>query len=98
MNIPPPQTVTINEGESILVRLPQNPSTGYSWEISTSPGLIISQNYLESVNSVPGAPNYQVWILTATKKGPATFKAYYRRPWEPALLTDTNYTLIVNAI
>jgi len=96
----PVLTVTV-EKEGIMIPvnasmtyiLPANPTTGYSWTVLESKGLIVNDEY--KATPVPegwtGGGGCQYYTITAEKAGTYTFKAGYERPWE----TDTKpiYTM-----
>jgi inhibitor of cysteine peptidase len=50
------KTILITQGDNFCIRLKENPSTGYSWQLSLNKGLkVVSSNYYSSIpsNSVP---------------------------------------------
>lgn len=69
---------------SMTFILPANPTTGYSWTVMESEGLIVKDEY--KATPVPegwtGGGGCQYYTLTAEKAGTYTFKAGYERPWE----------------
>jgi inhibitor of cysteine peptidase len=76
--------VTIPVNACIQFVVPANPTTGYSWTVNESTGLIVNEQY--EATPVPegwvGGGGYQYYSLTAEKAGTYTFKAVYSRPWE----------------
>jgi inhibitor of cysteine peptidase len=76
-------------GASASVRLPETPSTGYSWRIDegASKGLdligIADRGHTPG-KPLPGAPGVHVWSIRAQKLGQASIRFVYQRPWEPA--------------
>lgn len=90
----PVLTVTVEkEGMMVPVNalmtfiLPANPTTGYSWTVMESDGLIVKEEYkaTPAPEGWTGGGGCQYYTLTAEKAGTYTFKAGYERPWE----TDT---------
>jgi inhibitor of cysteine peptidase len=78
--------VTVNYGDTLIVRLPTNPSTGYSWSVAESSPLVqfVGQSTGPG-NGVPGSPTTQA--LTFRVVGAGNVKAgrvilVYRRPWQ----------------
>jgi len=69
-------------GQPFQVRLPSNPSTGYSWDVKTTPGLEIVDSFYQSPRSAIGAGEEAVWIVRGTQRGTQAFTGWYRRPWE----------------
>jgi inhibitor of cysteine peptidase len=83
------------------IRLSANPTTGFSWNATASPGLaILSSDYKE--NSHPegmvGVGGVQTWVLEANDSGVSTFTAIYKQPWMPTTGNETVYTLTLNAV
>ena len=83
------------------IQLAGNPTTGYSWNATTSPGLgILSSDYKE--NSHPegmvGVGGVQTWVLETNDSGLYTFTAIYKQPWEPTTGNETVYNLTINAV
>lgn len=70
----------------LLVQLPSNPSTGYSWSVKgdPSPLKVVKSDYKQPNQSSqkPGAPGTQVLQIKASGPGTATLNLEYRRPWE----------------
>lgn len=80
-------TIYIKEGHTFFLKLKENPSTGYSWDLSLSDGLNkLSDTYhpFESLenNFVVGAGGFHLWKIEAVAKGDQQIKAIYKRPWE----------------
>jgi len=90
--------VTIPAGERVLVRLPENPTTGYTWNVTSSRGIaIISDTYTAPDASLAGAPGYHEWILAPETVDTYLFKTVYLRPWVGATSTDDTYSLVIQA-
>jgi inhibitor of cysteine peptidase len=88
--------VTIPLGERVLVRLAENPSTGYTWNATASKGLVILKDtYTATETSLPGAPGYHEWILSPKTVDTYKFSAVSLRPWEGALPTDESFSLVL---
>ena len=88
--------VTVPVGEKILVRLPENPTTGYSWNATASKGLaIISDTYTAPDTTLIGAGGYHDWILSPATVDTYTFRAVSFRPWEGPQGTDEKFSLVI---
>lgn len=78
-------SLNIREGQRFSLKLPSNPTTGYSWAIES-----IDYNFVEVKGSdfIPprsglmGAGGQEVWMFKAVKKGNTLIKMKYARPWE----------------
>lgn len=94
-------TVSVNQGSIITVRLQENPTTGYQWNLTTTPGLrVISDNYIPSdtTGKLVGSGGTRVWEISATAKGEQKINAVYRRSWEPITGNETTFLLNVMVI
>jgi inhibitor of cysteine peptidase len=87
--------------DTIIVTLQENPTTGYSWNMTYSEGLKLKEDvYAEaSINSaLVGAPGYHTWIFEVTETGEQNISAIYKRPWEEITGTEDIYELTINVI
>jgi inhibitor of cysteine peptidase len=102
-DVPPADTVNANVGDLIHLTLPENPSTGYSWQMTASDGVEqVSDNYIRGSNGSPvrplvGAGGTHEWTYKVTKPGTQAISGIYKRPWESASAGEKTYTLNVNA-
>jgi inhibitor of cysteine peptidase len=87
----PPVSILI--GELAEVALKENPTTGYSWNVSLSDGLVIvNETTIGPENDrIVGAGGVHVWTIKAVAPGNQSFSGVYRRSWEPPSDTDTTY-------
>ena len=78
-------------GGTFVVRIPTNPSTGYSWNLLSGGDesvLFASGNLLEASRPEPfpqgrsGAGVEQLWLFRALKRGTTTVTLAYSRHWE----------------
>ena len=82
------QTVHVETGSKLEIRLEGNPTTGYSWQISALTGSSVVQNgsveYLPEAHILPlvGSGGTFVVRLQAKQAGKSTIKLDYLRPWE----------------
>lgn len=75
----------VNPGQPIVVTLPSNSSTGYSWSV-TSPKThnvirLVKHTYVPSKNHVAGAPGKDVWRFVSVADGQIVLSLGYARPW-----------------
>ncbi|HNL86621.1 MAG TPA: protease inhibitor I42 family protein [Methanoregulaceae archaeon] len=93
-------TATIPLGSGgLMVRLIENPSTGYSWNATVTSGLTIVDDAFEqnpASQGMAGAPGTHYWILSGTAAGQQKFSAIYMRPWEN--VTGTEDTFVLNIL
>jgi inhibitor of cysteine peptidase len=78
-------TVRIESRDIITVRLPENPTTGYRWNITTGPGLTtLDDTYIYSDPSgrMTGAGGVRFLTLKPERAGTQFLTAVYKRSWE----------------
>ena len=84
-------TITVAPGTPIVLELPSNPTTGYSWTVTSLPdaGHVSLDSPIEGVytatpvgSGVVGSGGVQSWDLHATKAGTTSIALAYARPWE----------------
>jgi predicted secreted protein len=103
-DVPPADTVHAAVGDTIRLSLPENPSTGYSWQMTTSDGIEkIGDNYVQGNAGMPlrpivGAGGTHEYVYKATKPGAQTISGIYKRPWEGKSEGEKTFTLSVNVI
>ncbi len=95
-------SIYLKKGHTFYLKLEENPSTGYSWQLTLSNGLNqLSDKYhpFESSkndqNLVVGAGGFHLWRIEAAAEGSQQIKAIYKRPWEPETGQEQTFTLNV---
>jgi predicted secreted protein len=71
------KTVSVNLGDTFLVKLPENPATGHAWDIKLSDGLtLLSDTYKSADQSgmKVGVGGTHTWEIKATKNGTQTVR------------------------
>jgi inhibitor of cysteine peptidase len=83
------QAITLSPGQSLVVTLPANPTTGYSWTV-TAPGTPQLKQDGEGVYTPDagaagrvGAGGTTVFRFVAVEAGATTLVLAYARPFEP---------------
>lgn len=87
--------ITLPAGTTTTIELQENPTTGYAWNVTLSPGLLIENNtYLQDKGTADrvGAGGTHQWVVRGVSAGNQTFSAIYKRPWEPATGNETQFT------
>ncbi len=80
--------ILLDRGDELVVRLPSNRTTGYSWSlVMTGSGVLKQQGEaayetLRSDRRLMGAGGVEIWKFCAVKAGALTLTFNYRRPWE----------------
>lgn len=86
VTITEPGPVSLKPGEQATIILDSNPTTGYSWELTSAPDTavvrIVSDTYVPPAQQIPGAGGKQEIRIEGVAAGTATLEFGYRRPWE----------------
>ncbi|MCU0504531.1 MAG: protease inhibitor I42 family protein [Chloroflexi bacterium] len=84
-------TVTVAPGTAIVIALDANPTTGYSWIVTSvpDPASVALDSPPEGAyvatpvgSAVVGSGGVQTWDLRATGAGTTSIQLDYARPWE----------------
>jgi inhibitor of cysteine peptidase len=93
------KTITVNNGETFTVKLDENPTTGYSWNMTVGNGLqIVSDRYVPNSTHLLGSGGYHEWTVKAVGNGTHKISGIYKRPWEPATGSEQRFTLTVKVV
>ena len=81
------KTITVQTGDTVVLSLDSNPTTGYSWIIGTSRDekilSLADQGYQSSAASnIVGQGGKNYWKFKALQAGSTEIKLNYARPWE----------------
>lgn len=91
------RTVSARVGDTFLLRLPENPSTGYRWTVTVTPGLCVtSDRHSPSILHRIGAPGTHEWQIRVMQPGDQIISGVYSRPWAPDEPGKT-FTLMISA-
>jgi predicted secreted protein len=76
------QAVEVTTGQEIVVRLEENPTTGYRWIVDELVGHLttVSSEFEAPGTQRPGAGGHRVIALRASGSGPAELRVRYARP------------------
>jgi inhibitor of cysteine peptidase len=93
------KTVSAYVGEPFTIRLAENPSTGYSWNLTYEDGLKLDNDQYVAqqvpANIVGSGGNHE-WTFTPGKLGTYVITGIYKRPWEPTTGSEQRFTLTVH--
>ncbi|MEU2038188.1 protease inhibitor I42 family protein [Nocardia niwae] len=88
-------------GQRLVVALPSNPSTGYSWSIAMVDATVAKQDREAdfepdpAVPVAPGAGGTAVWSFVGAAAGRTPLTMEYRRPWEQGLEPARTFSLTI---
>jgi len=92
------RTVHLKMGDTMELRLPSNPSTGFMWYVqpkSTPLLKIAHQSQTEATEPGVGRPVFQVFIFEPRRRGEGVLLMHYVRSWEPSTPDDEQFDLRV---
>jgi inhibitor of cysteine peptidase len=94
--------ISLKNGDTFYLRLKENPTTGYSWQLNLSQGLNnVSEKYYppepskESQQPLVGAGGVHIWEIKVMTEGSQQVKGTYKRLWENTTGTEDSFTLNV---
>lgn len=92
-------TIAVPLNTTLTLELAENPSTGYSWNLTTTSGLrVTSDEYIPaSANAtVVGAGGIHRWQILTVATGLQEITGAYRRPWETPTADATTYSVEIS--
>ena len=92
-------TVELNTGDTLVLTLEGNPTTGYVWEIeSNDPAVLESAGEPEfnPDSEAIGSGGTYTFRFTAVAEGKVTFKLVYQRPFEVNVQELKSCEVIIN--
>ena len=91
-------TVYMNKSTLVTVNLAENPSTGFQWNLTTTPGLrVIWHEYVPADTSgkVVGSGGTHTWDISTEMPGEQEINAVYKRSWEPTTGNESTFSMKV---
>lgn len=90
-------TVAMKKNTTFSIKLDENPTTGYTWDISSSQGLnILESTYTANDTGLTGSGGIHEWHFNAAREGMQGFRAVYCRPWMNLTGDEQVYILHIN--
>jgi len=92
-------TVRLRVGDSLVVRLPGNPTTGYRWVVAQRPPALrlVASRYAPSLPTRLGRGGTYTFRFEAGVTGSGRLRLAYRRPWETGKPALRSFTLTIRA-
>ena len=91
--------VIMAKGTQLVIELPSNPSTGFSWtEATIAEASVLEETeskFVEPEEQAMGTAGTQVWTFTAMGKGTTTVEMQYSRPWEGGEKAEWTFEITV---
>ncbi|WP_370576005.1 protease inhibitor I42 family protein [Methanomethylovorans sp.] len=85
-------------GELVTIRLEENPTTGYSWNMSFTDGLeVATDQFISSTETgLAGAGGFHEWTIQADSAGQYKVSGIYKRPWESVTGDEDTFNFTLN--
>ena len=94
------QTISAHRGETITIKLPTQPGTGYSWQFSSKNSKVAAfegqPEIVPDGNVKPGGVETQVFHVRIRRGGKARLVMKYIRPWEKQASPQKTFTITVH--
>ena len=94
-------TVDAAVGDTIVVSLEANPTTGYTWKLTGGDTIeVVSSKYVADPNpdGLSGSGGTQIVTLKVTKAGTSDLTGMYRQQWNsPSPSTQPDFSMTVQA-
>jgi inhibitor of cysteine peptidase len=84
--------LTLQAGDSFQIQLPENPTTGYRWELGNWDEAVARKTrdqFSQPATAQPGAGGEHVWEFVANSPGKTTLRLDSRRSWEAGSAAQT---------
>jgi predicted secreted protein len=79
--------VEIRPGDTLTIRLPENPTTGYRWQLASEGAVpsmaasLVSSNFAPSTSTAAGAGGERTLTFAARDPGRSRMRLVYKQPW-----------------
>ena len=86
--------VTVGAGDTVIVRLPENPTTGYRWQVVAG-GAPLGDDFMPASSGAAGAAGERVLRFSAPASGVMTLELDSRRAWEAGATPQARFAVTV---
>ncbi|SES63742.1 inhibitor of cysteine peptidase [Methanococcoides vulcani] len=93
--------VTMEQNDLIVLKLKENPTTGYSWNLTVPEGLtLVGDDFVIAPEDedLVGAGGIHEWKLQAETEGTYEISAIYKRPWENTTGEEDTFSMTVTVL
>jgi inhibitor of cysteine peptidase len=94
---PDDDTVEASVGDSVVITLTENGTTGYQWTVDSDSdhAVVESNEYAPPGRAAPGAAGQRVVKLAAQRPGSARVRLHLKRPWEEDAAEHRDLTIVI---
>jgi len=92
-------TIPVHQGDQITLKLPENPTTGYQWNLTTTQGLNQTGSLYapaDRTGALVGSGGTHIWEIAVTGTGVQKISGIYKRSWEPVSGNETTFGVVLN--
>jgi inhibitor of cysteine peptidase len=93
------RTITLKSGDTLIIELEGNPTTGFSWEVEAVDDAILAlqgdAQYTASETGLVGSGGVFTFTFRAASKGQTPLQLVYHRSWENVAPEDTFEVTVV---
>lgn len=90
------KTIDLAQGQALVIRLPENPTTGYRWAVGKSDKMKLEDDQYIPNNTGIGAGGIRLLRWSALASGRSQITLTQKRSWENEGNTIGHFTLIVD--
>jgi inhibitor of cysteine peptidase len=87
--------VAIDVGDVLVVRVPQNATTGYLWHLVAGDGLTALGDETDSAATAPGSAGRRTFRVRADEAGERRVGLRLQRPWEDEVAEERRVDVTV---
>jgi inhibitor of cysteine peptidase len=94
------ETVDVRPGDVIVIRIEENLSTGYGWEIESGEGAVVAlreSSYAEAAGEAMGRGGMRLLRFVALARGSQEIRLQLRRPWDPPDQAIEHFAITIRA-
>jgi inhibitor of cysteine peptidase len=92
------KTIAVGKGDSLVISLESNPSTGYVWQVGKNDNAILKPvgqpAFHPSTDRMLGASGRQLFKVEAISAGRDALELGYVRPWEQGVAPAKTFGII----
>jgi inhibitor of cysteine peptidase len=87
------QTIHLAVGDTIELRLAENPTTGFRWQLIDNEGSVctVASDSFEIPPGAPGGGGQHSWIIQADQPGECVIELQHRRRFGPPAGTERTF-------
>lgn len=81
------RTIEVAIGQTIEVRLPENPTTGFRWQLTSDggPACVVTDDQFIAPSGPPGKGGDHTWRFKVVRPDESDIELGYRRSWGGAV-------------